>query len=81
MKSLLKTIVVAAGVAIVSVTVVAIVQPSRQSHKKVVPLKNAPPEGVESELPRAISNYSETFKLNTNPPLWTTPANGRNTTN
>ncbi len=39
---------------------------------------NAPPEG---ELPTAISNYSKTFKLNTNQPLWTTPANGRNTTN
>ncbi|MGH7977218.1 MAG: hypothetical protein ACREC8_11225 [Limisphaerales bacterium] len=81
MKSLLKIIVVAAGVAIVSATVVVIVQPSRQSHKKVAPLKNAPPEGAESELPTAISNYSKTFKLNTNPPIWTTPANGRNATN
>jgi hypothetical protein len=77
MKSLLKTIVVAAGVAIVSVTVVVVVQPSRQPHKKVTPPANA----LESELPTAISNYSKTFKLNTNPPLWTTPANGRSTTN
>jgi hypothetical protein len=77
----LKTIVVAAGVAIVSVSIVVVVKPSRQPHKKVAPLKNASPEGAESELPTAISNYSKTFKLNTNPPLWTTPANGRNATN
>ncbi len=77
MKSLLKTIIVAAGVAIVSVTVVVVMQQSRQSHKKVT----LPAGALESELPAAISNYSKTFKLNTNPPLWTTPANGRDATN
>ena len=70
----LKIILFVAGVAIVSVCIVAVVQSSRQPHKKVI----APPEG---ELPTAISNYSKTFKLNTNPPFWTTPANGRNATN
>jgi hypothetical protein len=73
MKSLLKTIVVAAGVAIVSASVVVVVQQSRQTHKKIAP--------AEGELPTAISNYSKTFILNTNPPIWTTPVNGRNTTN
>lgn len=73
MKSFLKTIVVVAGVAIVSVSIVVVVQQSRPAHKKVIQSQN--------ELPIAISNYSKTFKLNTNPPLWITPANGRNATN
>jgi hypothetical protein len=72
----LKTILVVAGVFVVSASVIVIVQQSRQPHKNY-----APPEGAESELPTAISNYSKTFKLNTNQPLWTTPANGRNSTN
>lgn len=73
----LKFIMIIAGVVIVGSSVVVIMQP----HKKITPLKNASPEGAESELPAAISNYSKTFKLNTNPPIWTTPANGRNATN
>jgi hypothetical protein len=73
MKSPLKIIVVMAGVVIVSTSVIVIVQHSQQSHKKVIP--------PVSELPVAISNYSKTFKLNTNPPIWTTPANGRSATN
>ncbi len=77
MKSFLKIVVVAAGVVIVSVTAVVIVQPSRQSHKNVSPTQNA----LAGELPVAISNYSKTFKLNTNPPIWPQPANGRNATN
>jgi hypothetical protein len=77
MKSLLKIIVVAAGVAIASVTVVVIVQQSRQSHRKVSPTQNA----LKGGLPAAISNYSKTFKLNTKPPIWPQPANGRNATN
>jgi hypothetical protein len=77
MKSLLKTIVVVAGVVIVSVSVVVVVQQSRPPRKKIASPKGA----AESELPTAISNYSKTFKLNTNPPLWITPANGRNATN
>jgi hypothetical protein len=71
MKSPLKTIVVMAGV-VVSTSVIVIVQKPRPSHGKI-----APPEGV----PVAISNYSKTFKLNTNPPIWPTPANGRSITN
>jgi hypothetical protein len=73
MKSPLKTIVVMAGVVIVSTSVIVIVQHSQASHRKSVP--------SVSELPVVISNYSKTFKLNTNPPIWPTPANGRSTTN
>jgi hypothetical protein len=73
MKSPLKTIVVMAGVVIVSTSVIVIVQHSQASHQKSVP--------HVSELPVAISNYSKTFKLNTNSPIWPTPANGRSTTN
>jgi hypothetical protein len=72
MKSPLKTIVVMAGVVIVSTSVIVVVQKTRPSHGTI-----ASPEGV----PVAISNYSKTFKLNTNPPIWPTPANGRSTTN
>lgn len=77
MKSLLKIIVVTAGVVIVSVSVIVMVQYSRPAHEK----SGSPPATPESELPTALSNYSKTFKLNTNPPVWPTPANGRNATN
>jgi hypothetical protein len=70
----LKIIMVIAGIALVSSSVLIIVNQS--PHPRL--LKFAP---EESELPTAISNYSKTFKLNTNQPLWTTPANARNTTN
>jgi hypothetical protein len=73
MKSLLKIMLVASGISTFIASVVVIVQQSRQPH-----IFFAAPEG---ELPAAISNYSKTFKLNTNPPIWTTSANGRNTTN
>jgi hypothetical protein len=77
MKSPLKIIVVMAGVAIVSASVIVIVQQSRPAHRKI-----AAPEGVPgNELPAALRNYSKTFKLNTNPPVWPTAANERNTTN
>jgi hypothetical protein len=73
MKSLLKIIFVAAVVAIISVSVIVIIKQPRHSHAKVAP--------ADDPLPAAISNYSQTFKLNTNPPIWTAPANGRNTNN
>jgi LPS O-antigen subunit length determinant protein (WzzB/FepE family) len=68
-----KIIVIATVLAIVGSSVGFIVHQSWQAHEKL-----APPE---RELPAAISNYSKTFKLNTNPPIWKAPANGRNTTN
>jgi len=73
MKSLLKIIVVASGIAVVSASVVVIVKQPRRPHSQVAP--------ADDPLPTAISNYSKTFKLNTNPPIWTAPANGRSTTN
>jgi hypothetical protein len=73
MKSLLKIIIVASGIAIVSASVVVIVEQPRKSHNQITP--------TDDPMPTAISNYSKTFKLNTNPPIWTTPANGRSTTN
>lgn len=73
MKSPLKTIIVMAGVVIVSTSVIVVVQHSQLSHKKI--------PSPENELPTAISNYSKTFKLNTNSPIWTPTANGRSATN
>ncbi|HEX5398259.1 MAG TPA: hypothetical protein VFY06_04350 [Verrucomicrobiae bacterium] len=58
-------------IAMVGGSVTVLVVQSRQH-----PLKPAPPE---SQLPTAISNYSKTFKLNTNPPIWTQPTNGNQT--
>jgi hypothetical protein len=69
----LKLIIIAAGVAIVGSSVIVLVKQSRQSRLQFAPSEN--------QLPAAISNYSKTFKLNTNPPIWATPANGRNATN
>jgi hypothetical protein len=68
-----KALVIAVAVALASCTIVVIVQRSRQPHKPIAPR--------ESELPAALSNYSKTFKLNTNPPIWTAPANGKSSTN
>lgn len=73
MKSLLKIIVVASGIAVVSASVVVVIKQPRRPHNLVAP--------SDDQLPTALSNYSKTFKLNTNPPIWTTPNNGRSTTN
>jgi hypothetical protein len=73
MKSLLKIMVVASGIAVVSASVVVVVKQPRLPHSQVGP--------AGDPLPTAISNYSKTFKLNTNQPIWTVPANGRSTTN
>lgn len=67
----LKILLLIAVLAMVGGSVIVIMKQAGQSHKKI-----APPEG---ELPTAISNYSKTFKLNTNPPIWTQPANGNKT--
>jgi flagellar basal body-associated protein FliL len=72
MKLLLKIIVVA-GVTVVGISIIVVVNQARQSHKKI-----AQPAG---ELPTAISNYSRTFKLNTTTPLWSSPTNGTSSTN
>jgi hypothetical protein len=77
MKSPLKIIIVMAGVAIVSASVIVLVHQSRPAHKTLV----SPPTAPEIGLPTALSNYSKTFKLNTNPPVWPTAAHERNTTN
>ena len=73
MKSLLKIIMVASGIAVVSASVVVITKQPRHPHSQMKP--------ADDPLPTAISNYSKTFKLNTNPPIWTAPANGSSTTN
>ena len=69
----LKFIVLGLALVMAGSTVVVILKQSRQSREKFVP--------TEEQLPAAISNYSKTFKLNTNPPIWTTPNNGPSTTN
>jgi hypothetical protein len=73
MKSLLKIIVMAGVVTIISASVIVIVKQPRHARPKPAPAQDA--------LPNALSNYSKTFKLNTNPPIWPTSANGRNTNN
>jgi hypothetical protein len=45
-----------------SVVVLVVNSPARKE-------RQAPP----SQLPTALSNYNQTFKLNTNPPLWPEP--------
>jgi hypothetical protein len=77
MKSPLKIIVGMAVAGIVSASVVVVVHQSRPAHRKITAPINVP----GNELPAALSNYSHTFKLNTNPPVWPTTANGRSTTN
>jgi hypothetical protein len=67
----LKFLLLIAVLAMVGGSVIVILKPARQSHKKI-----APPEG---ELPTAMSNYSRTFKLNTTPPIWGQPTNGNPT--
>ena len=69
----LKFIVLGLALVMAGSTVVVILKQSRQPREKFVP--------TEEQLPTAISNYSKTFKLNTNPPIWTTPNNGPSTTN
>lgn len=73
MKSLLKIIMVASGIAVVSASVVVILKQPRHPHSQMIP--------ADDPVPTAISNYSKTFKLNTNPPIWTAPAHGSRTTN
>jgi hypothetical protein len=68
-----KYVIFAVALAMIGCSVMAILVQSRQTCKESV--------SPEEQLPAAISNYSKTFKLNTNPPIWKTPANGRNTTN
>jgi hypothetical protein len=68
-----KFIVLALALVMAGSTVVVILKQSHQSRGEFVP--------TEEQLPSAISNYSKTFKLNTNPPIWTPPANGSRTTN
>jgi hypothetical protein len=66
-------IVVASGIAVISASVVVVIKQPRHAHTQPAP--------SDDPLPTAISNYSKTFKLNTNPPIWTAPANGHSTTN
>ena len=69
----LKFIMLVLALVMVGTTVMVILKQPRQSPAKVFP--------TEEQLPTVLSNYSKTFKLNTNPPIWTTPNNGRSTTN
>jgi hypothetical protein len=69
----LKFIILGLALVMVGSTVMVILKQPRQSPAKIVP--------SGEQLPTALSNYSKTFKLNTNPPLWTAPNNGRSTTN
>ena len=69
----LKFIFIVLALLMAGSSVLVILKQPRQSREKTVP--------TEDQLPTAISNYSKTFKLNTNPPIWTAPANGPSTTN
>lgn len=69
----LKIILFAAAIAIVGASIIVMVNQPRRAQVKSAQ--------AQDSLPTAISNYSKTFKLNTNPPIWPMSANGRNTTN
>jgi len=59
----LKLILIAAVILMAGTTVVVLlVQPHGQSNHSTSP--------ANSPIPSAISNYNQTFKLNTQPPLW-----------
>jgi len=60
----LKFILMAAILLIIGSTITILLQPNRR--------RQAQP----SQWPTAISNYNQTFKLNTRPPLW--PASQKN---
>jgi hypothetical protein len=67
-----KILVIVLAIAVVGSTIVVVLRQPRLAHGRATP---------SEAMPAAISNYSKTFKLNTNPPIWTTPANGRSATN
>jgi hypothetical protein len=69
----LKIILLIAGIALVGSTVVVILNSPRRPQPKF--------GTIERDWPTAVSNYSNAFKLNTNPPIWSQPANGRKPTN
>jgi hypothetical protein len=69
----LKFIILGLALVMVGSTVMVILKHPPQSPAKIVP--------THEQLPTVLSNYSKTFKLNTNPPLWTAPNNGSSTTN
>ena len=57
----LKFLLLAAILLIIGITITILLQPN--------PRRQAQP----SQWPTAISNYNQTFKLNTRPPLWPDP--------
>ena len=69
----LKFIIIVLALLMAGSSVLVILKQARPSREKIDP--------TEDQLPTAMSTYSKTFKLNTNPPIWTAPANGRSTTN
>lgn len=69
----LKIILLIAGIAVIGSTIVVILNPHRQPQPRF--------QAIERDWPTAVSNYSNTFKLNTKPPIWPRPANGRSPTN
>ncbi len=60
----LKILLLAAILLVVGSTITILLQPNRR------------PQAQPSQWPTAISNYNQTFKLNTRPPLW--PASQKN---
>lgn len=64
----LKIILIIAGLAIAGSTVTIIVIQSKDSAKR----REVERQKAESadRLQSTLSNYNQTFKLNTNPPLW-----------
>ncbi len=68
----LKLILIAAIILMTGMTVVVLlVQTHGQSNRAASP--------TNSPIPAAISNYNQTFKLNTQPPLWPATQNSGGT--
>ncbi|MCI0539078.1 MAG: hypothetical protein L0Z50_28050 [Verrucomicrobiales bacterium] len=64
----LKLILIIAGIALAGITVTIVVIQSKEGAKR----REAERQNVESadRLQSTLSNYNQTFKLNTAPPLW-----------
>ena len=64
----LKLILIITGIALAGITVTIVIIQSKEGAKR----REAERQNAESadRLQSTLSNYSRTFKLNTNPPLW-----------
>lgn len=60
----IKLLLLIALIAVVGGSITVLVRDSKARKGRQTP---------PSQLPTALSNYNQTFKLNTNPPLWPEP--------